>query len=146
MANYCCATRTNYFRVKEPEAFKKFMNNVYTDEGDLDVWEEEKDGHTVFGFGGYCQILGMPIYTDTNNNDYPDDFDYDEFINGLADHVADDDAVIVLESGNEKLRYVVGSALVVTSKDSRYLEISALAANAAAEMLDNSNWKTQLSY
>ena len=24
MANYCCAVRTNYFRVKDAEAFKKF--------------------------------------------------------------------------------------------------------------------------
>lgn len=146
MANYCCATRTNYFRVKDPDSFRKFMSNVCTDESHLDIWEEKKNGQTVFGFGGYCQILGMPIYPDDDPDGYPDDYDYDEFVNGLADHVADDDAVIVLESGNEKLRYLVGSAMVVTSKDSRYMEINDLAAKAAAEMLGNPEWKTQLAY
>ena len=144
MANYCCATRTNYFRVKDPDAFRTFMSNVHTDEGRLDIWEEEKDGHTVFGFGGYGQILGIPIYDDPDECPY--DYDYEEFVNGLADHIADDDAVIVLESGNEKLRYLVGSAMVVTSKDSRYMEINDLAAKAAAEMLGNPEWRTQLAY
>ena len=60
--------------------------------------------------------------------------------------IADDDAVIILESGNEKLRYVVGSAVVITNTDYEYMEISTLAAEMAAKLLNNSQWKTKISY
>ena len=47
MANYCCATRTNYFRVKDPESFKSFMYTVYGSEEPVDVWEEtDRSGET----------------------------------------------------------------------------------------------------
>ena len=103
MANYCCATRTNYFRVKDPDKFRSFMSNVCTDENHLQIWEEEKDGRTVFGFGGYGQILGIPIYEsgDAEQHDWPDDYDFDGFVYGLSELVAEDDAVIIIESGNE---------------------------------------------
>ena len=75
-----------------------------------------------------------------------EDCDYDEFVNGLSELVAEDDAIIILESGNEKLRYVTGCALVITSKDSEYMEIDALAAQRAAEMLGNPGWQTKTCY
>ena len=71
---------------------------------------------------------------------------YDEFVEGLSECIADDDAVIILESGNEKLRYVVGSAVVITNTDYEYMEISTLAAEMAAKLLNNSQWKTKISY
>lgn len=40
MANYCCAIRTNYFHVKDPEAFKAFMDTVYASEDEIKMWEE----------------------------------------------------------------------------------------------------------
>lgn len=145
MANYCGVTRTNYFRVKDPVKFKELMLNVCADEDDVDVWEEkDENGNTVFGFGCYGSILGlMPDGTD-NDDDF--DYDYDGFVNGLSACVANDDAVIVLESGNEKLRYIVGGALVVTSKGSIYLDINEIAQMKASKMLDNPNWTTKTMY
>jgi len=145
MANYCCATRTNYFHVKDPVAFKEFMNRVCADEDAVDVWEEkDENGDTVFGFGCYGSILGVEPDGVENNEDF--DYDYEEFIQGLSECVADDDAVIVMESGNEKLRYLVGSALIVTSTDNDYYEIEAVAAKRASEMLNNPSWKTRTNY
>ncbi len=145
MANYCCAVRTNYFHVKDPEAFRKFMDTVVACEDSVSVWEEkDKDGRTVFGFGCYSSILGVLPEGVEEDEDF--DYDYDEFVNGLADHVAENDAIIILESGNEKLRYLVGSAMVITSTDSEYLDISVLAAEKAAKLLGNSGWKTKLEY
>lgn len=150
MANYCCAVRTNYFHVKDPDAFKKFMKKVIACEGCISVWEEKDEaGKSVFGFGGYGSILGVPVHEEECNEDDDygyDDCDFDKFVNGLSELVADDDAIIILESGNEKLRYVTGCALVITSKDSEYMEIDVLAAKRAAEMLKNPKWKTQVSY
>lgn len=71
---------------------------------------------------------------------------YDEFIDGLQECVADDDAIIIFESGNEKLRYVVGSATIITSKDYEYISITHTASKRAAELLNNSEWTTQCEY
>lgn len=145
MANYCCATRTNYFHVKDPEAFQRFMDGVVSCEDSVSVWSEtDRDGDLVFGFGCYSPILGVKPEDADQDADF--DYDYDEFVNGLADHVAEDDAIIILESGNEKLRYLVGSAMVITSKQSEYLDIATVAAEAAAEMLKNPSWKTRVAY
>lgn len=150
MANYCCAVRTNYFHVKDPDAFLEFMDKVTACEDSVNVWEDhDRAGKTVFGFGCYGSILGVPVHKEGCNEDDDcgyDDYDFDEFVNGLSELVADDDAIIILESGNEKLRYVTGCALVITSKDSEYMEIDALAAQRAAEMLGNPNWKTKTCY
>ena len=150
MANYCCATRTNYFHVKDPNSFRKFMNKVTACEDNINVWEEkDRDGNLVFGFGCYGSILGVPVFDEEEcSEDEYDccDYDYDEFVNGLADLVSDDDAIIILESGNEKLRYLVGSAMIITSTSSEYLDISTIAAESAAKMLGNEKWKTKLEY
>lgn len=149
MANYCCAVRTNYFHVKDPEAFRKFMKKVVACEDNVSVWEEKDNaGNTVFGFGCYSSILGVLVHEeecDEDDYDY-DDYDFNEFVYGLSELVADDDAIIILESGNEKLRYVTGSALVITSTDNEYMEIDVMAAQRASELLKNPVWKTKVSY
>ncbi len=57
MANYTCATRTNYFRVNDAENFKAFMARAYGTEDRVDLWEEkDKDGNWKV----ICWIL--PLY------------------------------------------------------------------------------------
>lgn len=147
MANYCCAIRTNYFHVKNPDAFREFMKTVVASEDNVSLWEDkDSEGHTVFGFGCYSSILGVPT-TDEEDEEYEYlEYGYDEFITGLSEHVAENDAIIILESGNEKLRYVIGTAMIVTSNAAEYLDISAMAAERAAELIGNENWKTRVSY
>ena len=116
MANYNCAIRTNYFNVKNAEAFEAFMSRVYGSEESVEVWSK---------------------------TDEIDDSAYDAFINGLQEHVAENDAVIIFEVGNENLRYVVGSAEIITSNDCKYISIQDLATKQTAEMLQNPEWKTQ---
>ena len=141
MANYCCAVRTNYFHVNDPDGFKQFMDKVYGCEDAVDVWEEkDKDGETVFGFGCYGAIAGLV------GDDDEDDCEYDAFVDGLQKYVADDDAIIIMESGNEKLRYVIGSATIITSKKYEYLDIASLAAARAAEIIGNPGWVTKVDY
>ena len=145
MANYGCAIRTNYFHVKDEEKFRELMGRAYGSEDSIHLWaDKDSEGKTVFAFGVYGGIGGV-----RNVQEDEDDLDetaYDDFIDGLQECVADDDAIIVMESGNEKLRYVVGSATVITSKGYEYLDITTLAAERAAEMLGNSNWKTKCEY
>ena len=134
MANYCSTTRTNYFHVKDPDKFRALMEDVVG----VELWDETDDaGQPVFAFGSYGRIEGTDPY---------DDDAYDKFITALQEHVADDDAVIIIEVGNEKLRYLVGLALVVTSKGCDNVDLNGEAIELARKMLSNKKYDTILSY
>lgn len=143
MANYVCKTRTNYFHVKDPEKFRAFIDAVHGTEDSIELWEEKgSSGELVFGFGTMGGIAGW--YDPVNKSDEEDDdVAYDAFICGLQNHIADDDAVIILESGYEKLNYVVGSAVIITSTTTGYIDLANSACKKAAELLGDPKWTTK---
>lgn len=146
MANYCCVYRTNYFKVKDNEKFKEFMTHVYAE--DLEVFhKKDENGNELYGFGGYGGISGYF----NNENEYEDsdeawDNAYDNFIDGLAKQVAENDAILLFEVGNEKLRYIVGSVSVITSKGYEYRDITNVGVEIARQMLNNPNYDTRCAY
>lgn len=144
MANYYPITRTNYFHVKDEQQFRDLMNKIVVCDGDLEVWDgvTDENGGKTFGFGGYCSIDGYREDPD----DWDADADYEEFITRLSECVAEDDAVIIFEVGNEKLRYLTGFALVVTSTDYKIINLMNEACEEAAKMLKNPNWTTRCDY
>lgn len=141
MANYHCAIRTNYFHVKDSELFRQFMSCVYGADGSIELWEEkDADGQATFAFGANGGISGLRDALDV------DEAGYDVFIRGLQQHIREDDAVIILEVGREKLCYLVDSAEIITCNGLEQLDISDLAQHHAAIMLGNPNWETSLDY
>lgn len=146
MANYCCVVRTNYFRVKDEDKFKELMSRAYASEDQISVWEKTAvDGTKLFGFGCYSGIGGVRN-AECDEDDDADETAYDEFIDGLQTCVASGDAIIIMESGNEKLRYITGLATVITENDCQYLDIVNLAVKKGTEMLSNSDWTTTCWY
>lgn len=129
MANYYCTQRSNYFHVKDPDNFREGMKHVFGE--DFHFWEEtDKAGTPVFGFGCYGQIDGMALkdeYGDWNIEDEA----YDDFVKFLQQSVTEDDAVIILSAGHEKLRYVTGDALVITHDGSHWADIGRVAIDLA---------------
>lgn len=147
MANYYCSVRTNYFHVKDPNAFREFMQTVVADEDSVHVWEEtDRNGDLTFGFGCYGTVLGVATDGTDGDEEYEDEYDFEEFIYQLSEHVAPGDAVIMIEVGNEKLRYLVGTALIVTEHDTDFLDLTHLALERAADMLGNKEWQTRIEY
>ena len=145
MANYCCTIRTNYFHVKDEAEFRSLMEQTYGSEDTIEVWEKRDDGgNTMFGFGCYGSIAGIRN-TDEEDDDL-EDTSFDRFLEELQQCVAEDDAVIIMEAGNEKMRYIVGTALILTNKACECLDISELAEKRAAELLAIPSWKTRLMY
>lgn len=146
MANYNCTIRTNYFHVKDNEKFEEFMTHVYGE--DLEVFHStDSNGNKVYGFGGYGGIAGyFNKEEDYEDNDEAWDNAYDNFIDGLVTHVTEDDAILIFESGNEKLRYVVGSVAVITSKGYEYRDIRDVGMEMARQMLNNSDYTTRCEY
>ena len=142
MANYYCVMRTNYFRVKDEEKFLELMESVCSGEDELQIWSEtDAEGTKRFGFGAYDSIRGINLAGDQD-----EDPDYDAFITALQDCVADDDAIIIMEAGHEKLCYVGGSAEVITSQGHDYINITDSAVKMAKEMLNFPDWATKCDY
>lgn len=146
MANYNCTIRTNYFHVKDNKKFEEFMSHVYGD--DLEVFNGiDSNGNQTYGFGCYGGISGyFNSKEDYADNDEAWDNAYDNFIDGLVAHVTEDDAILIFESGNEKLRYVVGSVTVITSKGYEYRDITDVGIEMAEQMLNNPDYTTRCEY
>lgn len=144
MANYYGNTRTNYFHVKDEEKFRELMKHVVSWDGDIKIWDDRKDenGKPVFAFGGYGTIVGYQEDIDDTDNDP----DYDEFINRLSECIAEDDAAIIFEIGNEKLRYLTAYAIVVTNTEAETIDLTTEAMGKGCELLKNPSWKTQCEY
>ena len=142
MANYYATIRTNYFSVKDENAFRELFQSVIAAEDEVHLFEElQSDGSMKFGFGCYGTISG--VCTDSDDEDNPD---WDRFMEALQKLVCEDDAIIITEVGNEKLRYVGGISTVITSTEIRCVDIQAEALKVAQKLLSNPKYQTQMDY
>lgn len=139
MANYYGVVRTNYFRVKDEEKLRTLILKVVCGDGVIDLWDDRQniEGKPLFGFGLYGNISDAP-----NSEGELDDDAYDRFIYGLQACVADDDAILIIEAGHEKLRSVGGSVTIITSEKIDYIDLQDCARNKAQELLGNNEWDT----
>ena len=144
MANYCCTIRTNYFTVKDNEKFEEFMSHVRGTEDSVALWKEERDGKTMYGFGSYGTIFGYCPEPDDEDADF--DGAYEAFEAGLVEHVADGDAILIFEAGNEKMRYVTGYATVITGGGVDGIDLKCAAMEIARHMLGNPEFNTKCEY
>ncbi len=109
MANYYETARTNYFRVKDVDAFKAWMDTV----PGCTLYEgPEKNGTfcVLFDEEGYPSVRYNEDAEDVDGADPYEEFD---FVEELAPHLADGSVAVVVGSGAEKLRYVTGWAMAV---------------------------------
>lgn len=100
MANWIGSARTNYFRIKDVDAFKAWAKAaslvVFEQDGRFGVYSEDE-------YGGWPEIVFDDDATDAHR-----DFD---IAYELAQHVAEGEIVVCLEAGAEKLRYITGKAI-----------------------------------
>jgi hypothetical protein len=108
MATYYETARTNYFLVKDIEAFKTRLEDLKS----LTVREDERNGKTYvcllndnengFPFEAYDDILGEYVEIDWEGI--------------FSQHLQDDSVAIVMGAGAEKLRYIHGYAVAFNNK------------------------------
>jgi len=109
MANYYASARSNYFRVKNPEAFMEEMFNV----PDITIHGDNEKGFCILVDGG--DYGGWPSWAlDEDDNEYEVDVPV-----LVSKHLMDDEVAIFMEAGAEKLRYVTGYAEAINSKGER---------------------------
>jgi len=119
MASWEGFFRSNYFKVKDFDKFKDFINS--TDAcNDVDIFTKVlPDGTSLYGVGDYG---GLPQFYDKDANpDLPvaeeedEDGDVEGFLFALSKHLEPGQVAVFNEVGFEKLRYLTGAAVVVTS-------------------------------
>lgn len=109
MANYYATCRTNYFDVKDKDAFLSALSGV----PDIEV-DEGNQGFVILG----CNTdgAGWPqwVWDEDTNEDYEIDLPMI-----VAEHLADDSVAIFMEAGAEKCRFIIGYAEAINNKFER---------------------------
>lgn len=100
--NYYAHGRSNYFFVKDKEAFKSFCKKY-----NLDLWEDQKDGRVGFapiGEAGFEHVAQDPETGLELEG---------ELLSELAPHLQEGEVAVLQEVGYEGLRYINGRAWAV---------------------------------
>jgi hypothetical protein len=101
VANYYAAARSNYFRVADRAAF-----GAWADSLNLTVEEGDAPGNLMI----HADEDGWPAWAYDADGEELADFDLPQ---ALGQHLAPGETAILMESGAEKLRYIVGWAVAV---------------------------------
>ena len=153
MADYYCKIRTNYFSVTDEEKFKKIIASCRAADT-IEIFDEkQKDGSVKYGFFCDGSIHGLPDTEDETlesedeyDSDEDYDYNYDAFCEALQAILPDNDAILITEIGNEKMRYLVGDCTIITRKDIKVITLRDEAMTLARKMLKNPNYKTKTEY
>lgn len=144
MSEFIGCTRTNYFHVKDEEAFRKLMSRAVSDTEGIEIWGgTDKDGGKVFAFGLFGSITG---FRPADASDGDDPLERDGFFLELRAMVADGDAIIFTEAGHEDLDHIGAWVTVITGTGIQCVNLAAAGLELAKEMLGNPDWDTQNEY
>lgn len=109
MANYYGQARSNYFFVKDADAFLEEMKKY-----PLEVISKEEDGKKLYGFLD-ADSDGGANYTNVWDEETKDDYEID-WSEVFQRHLADGWVAIIMETGAEKYRYLTGGASAYNNK------------------------------
>lgn len=134
MANYYEDGRTNYFKVKDRDAFTAWVDRLA---GSPDISEGDN--------GTLCLLFdpesGVPTFR--TEGDY-EDVEID-FLNELSEHLVPGEVAVVMASGSEKLRYVTGYAAAVNAYgETRSIDLREIY-DKAEELMDDDDPRTGVS-
>ncbi len=109
MADWYGTARSNYFRVKDIDAFRKLCKLW-----NITLITDEKNPVRV-GFLCHNNNGGFPDYR-YEDSESGEEFDFDDFLSELSPLLMDDEVAVMVEVGAEKLRYVTGCAIAINCK------------------------------
>lgn len=118
MANYYGQARTNYFLVKDAEAFKAEMANY-----SVNVIEQKIGEETGYGILDEDSDGGGLQWSQFNEETE----DYDDLVWEviIGNHLKDGEVCVLMETGAEKYRYLSGWAIAFNNKgESRRVDIT----------------------
>jgi len=115
MADWYGHARSNYFRVKDQDAFADLCEKWNV------TFIIDKDNPELVGFICETDSGSLPNYRceeheDLEGNIQEFDYDFDDFLEKLSLHLEEGEIAIMIECGAEKLRYITGVAYAINSK------------------------------
>ena len=112
MANLEEKVTSNFFKVKDS---KLFINEI--EEKQIECFFERKyNDNERFAIVSYDGLI-------------TEDFEYDDFIKLIQNHIYDDEIVVIKSIGNEKLRYLTANATIVSKEKVEYIEFGKIIKN-----------------
>lgn len=112
MANFEEKVTSNFFKVKDP---KLFINEI--EEKQIECFFERKyNDNERFAIVSYDGLI-------------TEDFEYDDFIKLIQNHIYDDEIVVIKSIGNEALRYLTADATIVSKEKVEYIEFGKIIKN-----------------
>lgn len=139
MSNYIEAIRSNEFKIKQgsKEQLEKILNNLCGEDVYTDIIERA-DG-TYGWLGCYGGLTGLDIEKYFADNEELIEKYQDAEYNAMADElqkiIDENSALILIDAGHEKLRYVGGGALIITSETSKYIDLAKMASETAQKLI-----------
>lgn len=145
MANYTCAQRTNYFKVTDEKKYAELMSKVRGNEDSIHLLDKTTEDGTLLH--AFCCDSSMSYYPDNEDGTEADDpAEWEEFSEELSKLLPEGEAVIVLEVGKEKLRYLSGYAEIITKNGTGSVDLTRAAFEKARKLLGNDTWSTRIEY
>ena len=112
MANFEEKVTSNFFKVKDS---KLFINEI--EEKQIECFFERKyNDDEKFAIVSYDGLI-------------TEDFEYDDFIKLIQNHIYDDEIVVIKSIGNEALRYLTADATIVSKEKVEYIEFGKIIKN-----------------
>ena len=117
MANFEEKVTSNFFKVKDS---KLFINEI--EEKEIECFFERKyNDNERFAIASYDGLVAVDAYGE--------DFEYDDFIKLIQNHIYDDEIVVIKSIGNEKLRYLTADVAIVSKEKVEYIEFNKIIKN-----------------
>ena len=112
MANFEEKVTSNFFNVKDSTLF---INEI--EEKEIECFFERKyNDNERFAIVSYDGLV-------------TEDFEYDDFIKLIQNHIYDDEIVVIKSIGNEALRYLTADATIVSKEKVEYIEFGKIIKN-----------------
>ena len=117
MANFEEKVTSNFFKVKDS---KLFINEI--EEKQIECFFERKyNDNERFAIVSYDGLVAVDAYGE--------DFEYDDFIKLIQNHIYDDEIVVIKSIGNEALRYLTADATIISKEKVEYIEFGKIIKN-----------------
>jgi hypothetical protein len=107
MADYIAQARSNYFKVKNAEQFRKFCQQY-----GLEIIDQSPEGKNDGQRFGFLIYESLPAGRADDSGEWSES----EFIQELSEQLAKGEVAVVMEVGSEKMRYLNGYACAVNSR------------------------------
>ena len=135
MSNYNSVVRTNYFKVKKDEEFLDFFKKISSENGKPRLWSRENKGKREYAFGSVGELYydGMPLHDS-------------DFATHMQKMIPENEAVVLEEIGNEKLRYLNASAIIITSNDYAGMDFLDVLIGKAKSILQDDSFTCDMEY